>query len=719
MLRRRSFLPALVLAATLGPAVAVGVVPAPTPAAHASATAQSTDPLRVRLRSISPSYLPAKGVIVMRGTVSNVSQDTYTDINLHAFFGRSPITTTSGLEDAAETPETADVGDRITVPGSFPKVKRLDPGEAKPFTVRLQRSLLGSPSPGVYWFGVHALAADENGNRSGLALARDRTFLPVLPTGARTGKQPGRRVPTAVVVPLRAPVDHAADGSVDDVDTWAQDLTDGPLRSLLDLGRTAHGRPVTWLLDPAVRDAVQELVRGNPARSIANTLPPPDQESPSASPSASADGAAAAPALAAADVARNAATAPGRRWLHDLRRVLRHGRDQVLALPYGDLDVDAAARLDRPLIDLADGRSDSALGSWKVSANRAVAPPSGYLDPATLDALPASTTVLTSDRQLSTSSAVPPAVVQVDGRRVVPTSSGAASGGPGPAPRQSALALRQRVLAEAAVRLLARDPQPLVVQVPDDWDRHAGPAFFGGLDVPWVRLTTVAGATASAPAASVPAARMAYPAAERARQVDPSLFSSATQLEKAARTLQSVLTRNNTVAGALTDELLTDVSYSSRTDSYGARARLDGARQWVAGILDQIDLQAPTKVTLSSVRGQFSVAISNRLDVPVTVGVRAASDSDLQITGGSEVQLPPHGRTSVLLSASTHKLGVHTVTLDVVDKSGQPLGSSDQFPMRANQVSNVVWAVLAAGAVLLFGAIVVRLVRRVVRRVRA
>jgi hypothetical protein len=72
----------------------------------------------------------------------------------------------------------------------------------------------------------------------------------------------------------------------------------------------------------------------------------------------------------------------------------------------------------------------------------------------------------------------------------------------------------------------------------------------------------------------------------------------------------------------------------------------------------------------------------------------------------------------VLLDATTHVLGVHTVTLEVTNKAGTPLGSQDAFPMRAEQVSQLIWVIIGAGLALLFGAIVVRLVRRI-RRSRA
>jgi Family of unknown function (DUF6049) len=138
-----------------------------------------------------------------------------------------------------------------------------------------------------------------------------------------------------------------------------------------------------------------------------------------------------------------------------------------------------------------------------------------------------------------------------------------------------------------------------------------------------------------------------------------------------------------------------------------------GTERWVQGNLDQIDLAAPESVTLASDSGRFLALISNDLDVPVTVKVHAVSDPRLTITGGEAVRLAPHGRTTVPLHASTDQGGVHTVTLELTNADGVPLGIEDRFPMRAEQVSRLIWVIIGAGLALLFTAVAVRLVRRI------
>jgi hypothetical protein len=99
----------------------------------------------------------------------------------------------------------------------------------------------------------------------------------------------------------------------------------------------------------------------------------------------------------------------------------------------------------------------------------------------------------------------------------------------------------------------------------------------------------------------------------------------------------------------------------------------------------------------------------------VTVRLEAVADEPLRIAGPENIQVAPESTTSVLLNASSAQLGVSNVELVLTDDEGTPLGSSDTLPIRSVQVSQVIWVILGAGVALLFGAIVVRLVRRVRR----
>jgi hypothetical protein len=694
-----------VVAGAFGPLLVGSTLAGPHLASRAEAAAPSdpSQPLSVHMRSITPDYVPDHGPIVIRGTVTNTTADEWTAINVEGFIGSAPITSTADLAVAAQTPVSADVGHRITTPGTFDHIDKLEPGQSAHFRVHLPRSQLPVSAPGVYWFGVHALGGTANG-RSPSAAGRDRTFLPLVPHSLVAK---GSHVDTALVVPVRAEVTRDSSGAVEDVPGWMSSLRDGPLHSVVALGRAAHGRPLTWLVDPAVPDTVRALAHGNPVR----TLTYPDESAsggPSKSPAPS-DGASATGAGTTTAGPTAATSRVARRWLRHLHRVLADGSGEILGLPYGDLEVGSAARYDRPYLKALFERTGDTLRPWKLPlGSSVVAPPTGRLSAAVTTAIPRQTRVLLDARGLTGSA---PPVGTLNGRRVIVASSGAAQGGPGPVAPLSPLALRQRILSEAALRLLD-GAQPLVVELPSPWRQRVPTSFFSGLDVPWLRLTTLDDATAGA-ATPLRAARLRQP--PTIPSLGPEFYSLVNRVLTEARTLQSVLSGNHVLRRHIVDETASNSSYSASGDRFGALTRVRSTASWLARNLAGVTMAAPQSVTLASTSGRFSALVSNDLDVPVTVEVRAVTDSGLTITGGNDVVLPPHGRSTVLLNASTHEPGVHTVTLELTDKQGTAFGSGDPFPMRAVQVSALIWVIIGAGVALLFGAIIVRLVRRVWR----
>ncbi|GAB2867809.1 DUF6049 family protein [Nocardioides pacificus] len=777
MLRPPSLLPALVLgvATMLGatgtahaapsPAVAASVAPgaktaAAAPAASPDEDAEPGDALELRLDGVTPAIIPRRGPLVLRGRVTNTTAETWTDINLHPVVSASPMTTGAELDVAAASPDDTVIGDRIQ--GSFGTVEELAAGSTRSFEIRLPQSELAAEitgAPGVYWLGVHALGQSPAG-RSTSAVGRVRTFIPLV---GRTR----RSVETALVLPVRRGVAHTGDGKVDGVDRWSRDLrSGGRLDNILSFGEAAEDRPLTWLLDPAVPDTVSSLADGNPARFIGPTIDPerPEDE-PEDGASPSAPEITAEPVEDAPDDEREPLTAAEETamelsgpWLDRLSEVL--GAGQVLALPYGDLDVAAAGEHKPPLYALARQRSDVALEQLGVKASPAIAPPHGYLDEAGLAVAREDDTVLLTDATVtgapdpdstdpdaadpdagepdsgdpdSTDEGVTeeeadeidlatedaPAVVRLDGQRVLLSDEGASAGGPGPSDALAPLALRQRILGEAALRILTEDETPLVISLPVGWSPTSTRDFFEGLDeAGWLELTTLEEATESLNAQSVDPGTLAYPALQAELEL-PSINLTATEgLVAIGETLQNVLARNDAVAAQVTDDALPGASYFARTRPAVALARTEASRAWIQDLVASVRIEAPTSVTLSSESGRFSVTLLNDLDQPVVVRIEAVTASPLSIRAPSEIRLEPDSSRTVLLQANSEQIGVHSVTLEVTDLSGQRLGSSDTLPLRTAQVSEIIWVIMGIGAGLLFGAIALRLVRRL-RRSRA
>ena len=695
----------------------VGLAPG-APPATATSTSQSApspaairtlEPLSVEVSTVSPAVVPREGPIRITGTVTNIDIETWSTINLYPFIGTEPMTTSQELAEAAKVPVDQEVGGRITDFGPLETIEELAPGDSFSFTLTVPRSYYELPRRGVYWFGVHALGEGPV-PRDTVADGRARTFLPYVPANVEGS------VETGLVIPLRRYIAHEADGSIANTDDWARTLEDGGrMRGLVDFGLAGGDDALTWLIDPALLAAVQRLAAGNPARSLSATVPadPGDPDvtsssSPAATTSPSADDEELVPEEDAdlADPAAAALAETAADWLADLEGALQD--DQVLTLPYGDLDVAASAQHDPQLYALAAGRTSPVLESWGVPTSPAIGSPSGYMDAAGVNLATTDSTVLVTDRMFGDD---PPAVAESEGRTLVVTSTGAASGGPLPGERLSAIGLRQRLLSEAAVRVLEDDDQPLVMMLPVEWNPDDVNVFFDGLSAEWLDLSTVADAT-DRPASVVNAANLTYPRRQAERELDERSFASVEGLISSGEKLQNLLTRNDQVASVVADQALSSASYAAREAPRSARQAADASRTWIDARLGSVEVDAPPGVTLSGARGKLAATLTNGLDEPVTVVVAARSDSGIVVTDSEEIQLGPDSQTTVLLEARTLRLGVHDVTLYVTDTDGMRLGSSDRLPIRSGQVSTIIWVIIAAGAGILFLAIGTRLLRR-------
>lgn len=701
MLRPVSLLPALVAAATLGALFAV----APAPAQAAEPT-----PLVVTIDNLAPSTIPAKGRVRVSGTITNRDDETWTSIGVYSFISDLPMTTSAELEAATKTPTDALVGERIITEGTYDRIEELAPGESAAYTIRVPRSEIEVDAAGVYWFGVHALGFTAAGGDD-VADGRARTFLPLVPKTQRT-------VDTALVVPIRRQIVHAADGSIDDLAAWTESLSPGgALRSLVDLGVASGSRRISWLVDQALVDAVQRIAAGNPPRSLASTIPDEaegeegedGEESETASPSATpSDDSTAEPDVEELSPEAAAAAEAAASWLGRLEEGL--SASQILVLPYGDLDVAAAATHDPAAYRQARKRSSGNLQPWGLPTTPTVSSPTGYLDLDGIRLAEPDTTLLVTDRMFGASA---PAVAHTAGRTLGVTSSGAVSGGPGPNERRSPLAIRQRIVSEAAIRVLTPARKPLIVVFPATWRPDPVDGFFDGLDLDWLNLTSVSSAM-QRDGTAVAEDRLGYPESQARLELDASSFTAASSLTRSGATLQNLLTQNDEVADEVADEALATTSYSSRLRPETTRASADASRAWIQERLASVHINAPKAVILSSGSGRFAATVDNDLDEPVTVRIRALADPPLTVTvPGDSIQLAANSRTTVLLNASSSATGVRSVTLLLTDSEDAPLGSRDDVPIRSNRVSSVIWLIIGVGVALLFGAILVRLVRRV------
>jgi hypothetical protein len=217
---------------------------APAPAnAPAPAPAKDGDPLLVHIDSMTP-VLPETGDVEIGGTVTNVSDETFTRVNLHAFSSEAPIRDPLTLSQSATIDPTLFVGDRVTVPGTFDTIDELAPGASATFSDSVPVELLAtSGEPGIYWIGIHALG-DSSVPRDLVADGRARTFIPRVASG---GAQPRE---ASVILPIRSRVWFDEDGAVAGTERWAKRLAEGgSLDGVLDMADSAGSAPYSWLVE--------------------------------------------------------------------------------------------------------------------------------------------------------------------------------------------------------------------------------------------------------------------------------------------------------------------------------------------------------------------------------------------------------------------------------------------------------------------------------------
>lgn len=692
--------------ACLAACLVTGLVALPGAAAEGSprrtvpasaAPAQNT-PLQVSIDSLTPSTIPANGRLTVTGDITNRSEDTWSDLNVYLLTSDQPMTTSAEVVLAHATDSATEIGARITTPGLYDEVADLEPGESTGYRLSVPRSALSVDEAGVYWLGVHVLGETEDGRVDG-ADGRARTFIPLMPDDADTAE-------VALVLPVREPVVRRRLGRLAGLDRWQAMLADdGRLGRLADFGASAGGAPLTWLVDPAVLQAASSVARDNPPLSRGPTDGGTDPSgSPSPSPSEGETGETAPEPAELSPEARVA-----RAWLDGFAAQARD--DDLLTLPYGDLDVASVLRSDAvgvytTAVDLAA----HTVGRLDLEAQPVVAPRPGVLPPVALDALDSETPLILSESAVGGSEA---GVVELpSGHQAVLTSDEVAAGGPAPGPADGALALRQRILAEAAVHSLSGPTgQPLVVSTPQQWDpgedwRLAG--FFTGLDVPWLRLQNVSTAVTFADPAEHDGP-LTYPRTQRRREIAAPNILSTQELADTGAVFGDLLDRNDQVDEQVGKAALLASSIWAREQPRRFVARARATSRHLHSLMDQVRIESSRYVTLSSEDGIFAVTVINGLDEPVTVGIDVNTGTDsLTVSSPDAVSLGPDQRATVRLNVTASEAGVNSVTLAPVTRGGLRIGDTEKVNIRSSQVGLVIWLVMGVGAAVFVVAVFLR-----------
>ncbi len=657
-----------------------------------------TLPVHVSLSTLSPAVLRSRGSVTLTGRLANNSADTWQALNVMPFVSSTPITSRDELAQAAATEPTAVVGNRLTDPGTYARIGDLGPGERRTFRLRVPVQALGiSGAPGVYWIGVHAFGANSAG-RGLVGLAR--TFIPLVDHHAARR----RTTPVSIVLPVRDRVRRAPDGRLQRPNHWAQvTARSGRLGRIVALAASAGNASVSWLVDPAVLDAMDDFAHGNPSLGLASSPTSPDRSPP---PSSSAD---AGPPPPADDrdtpnrTQRSAAKALLERLVDELRA------DDLMTLGYADPDVVSVARRHPPMLARALALTERRLQARDLVGTDAVAPPDGFFDPELLDGLDGFGVVLLSDQgQLDQ----PVASRLPGGQDLVLSDARASAGGPGPTRPHGTLALRQRLLAEASLELTSPSPRPVVLTLPPRWDPgghwRAARLFETLRSTRWVRLTPLPHDPSTTFSGQLP-----YSRTQQSTELGERNISSTRRLERTGHVVEHLLTGDTTVPDRLAGVAFGAISWFARARPRAAAAHVDSVNSAVRSRLDKVVIVGTDFVLLSGGSGTLTVALVNGLNQPIRVGVEADADTSVRLRIPDAVEIGPGQRSTMRIAVSS-KAGVHEVTLRPVTVRGEPAGRNFTFNMRTSQVSQLIWFILAAG----IGLLAVMIVRRIILRIR-
>ncbi|NYI05421.1 DUF6049 family protein [Allostreptomyces psammosilenae] len=245
-------------------------------------------PAEVVLESMTP-VAPTEGdTIIISGRVVNPGSSTLRDVNLGVRIGRGgPFGSRSEIAAVGERTSLVP-GDGERVDGVQATTADVPPGGSVQFQLTVAADTLGVGENGVYQFSVDAMGqTSERPWAQVLGIAR--TFLPWFPEP--TDIEPTRLTVLWPLVEEPAltgrTLDDAAQTPLLPDDELAAEVYDGGrLETLVELGSDL---PVSWVVDPALLDAVDAMTR--PYRvEDGSASPPTDSPTPSDSASPSPDG---------------------------------------------------------------------------------------------------------------------------------------------------------------------------------------------------------------------------------------------------------------------------------------------------------------------------------------------------------------------------------------------------------------------------------------------
>jgi hypothetical protein len=643
----------------------------PSPAAAAEPVAS----VAITLTSMEPELPTRDGEITVTGRVTNITEERL--YRLEALFWRNqaPILGRAGLEQALASESNDPLGARYT--GVFQDLftagkPYLEPNASVNFQLRVKVSDLElSPTDGVYLMGVHVLARGNN-----VAIGRARVFVPVL-----AGKPRNNLTMTSVVI-LNTRPSLVRKGVLSDDHLAAEVGQNGRLTALL---KAAEAPTTSFAVDPALIEELQTMASGYQVL---------DSEGTTLAGTGQAD---------------------ATRWLESFER-LRPSHDGYRLL-YGSPDVAALVHDGQESV-LKDAANANRLVESTRSLPLLVLPPGGTADADTAEAAAAlqPDAILLAD----TSAKGPtPLLAGPDHVPIVTFAKTAQRGGPGPDPRDTAIQIRQRMLAEtwieatAARDNLAHGRVRLISTVAQ---AASGPPE---LKAPWLKQRTLSELLRSTPAEWP--MKFRYSSAARDAQLTKGQLASLRKFDASNNTYADLLVDPTSARAEGGAAVARAASSKWRRHDRALRAFL-GPQQAALDeiLLDKIQIRSSARVQTVAREGvEFPITIRNTLEADaahpearaVKVKLVFHSDNSQRLTiktiKAPNIRAQNSFTDNAEVTAKAN--GVVPVTAQLMTESGRPVGRPFDIEVQVTQNGTTGWAIAIAAGIVLVGSTFLRI----------
>lgn len=661
--------------------VLLGVVGVPA----AQAGPEPDDPLLVELTALQPVNPAPAGPLTVSGSIINNSDRAAR--NVTALIRLSPQPLISRSEVAAVVDQTTQRRGVTIAETSTEVIAELAPGAAVPFTINTTVDVLPWSSNGVYALFVEARSDD---------FASVDATIPVPYFPRPEDVQPSQIV---VMSPVLAPVDLTATNAL---------LTDalpkavsagGQLHAQVEAGAAAAtaGIPITWLIDPAVTEAVADLASGT-ATFATDTIDP--------------------------STAQRNLTA----WLEKLQTSAAAPPSGVYTVPYAEVDVSALLANNLDSLASAAVAAAPAVASATLPAIEGVigTPPRGAASQGALafyaqskatavvlaeDFLPTAEPLTYTPSGLtrlnvagsSLTAVIPDPLLTRDLQRPLGT----------PAERFRAQA---GLLADSAMITLELPIQPrtVVLQPPANL----------ALPADWF-ADTLASLSAAPWITPVPLTTLLNSDSELAERSNPQFTSDRPQLtSEYLAPIPGLEQRLDAFSQVVVDPEVFEAGFRAailRSTSGQWVQRTQVGSQLLAAIGAELTAEenkvttvSSGNITLSGTTGNLPLTISNELDQAVEVGVILVAEPSVRLnyTPPQLVRVDAGRRVSVEIPVEMFGTGPLPVQVTLTDRQGRPFITTADLVLRSTATSTIAGIVIGAGALALILLVIWRFRRK-------